>query len=303
MITPSGMNAGESEASFSADVSARGASSTPKRTAAPAAPTSTGTISFSKLPGLDRGERAAVRLERELRRAARGEISHSAAIASAEMPCGTICQRSVSLLGEVAAVRAHRDARHHLDARRDDDVELAGPDRGRRVEVRLHRGAALPVDGRPADGFRPARGHRRHPGDVPALLADLGDAAHLHVLDLRRIEVVARDEAVQHLRREIVAADPRKRAVPLPDRTADGVDDQGVGHGVSVARPSTPTRSAASGRRGPAGRSAARDRAARPATARALARGRPVPRAGRGASRYRRAAPARTSRAGERCRA
>ena len=45
-----------------------------------------------------------------------------------------------------------------------------------------------------------------HPADVPALLADLGDAAHLHVLDLPGIEVVPRDEAVQHLCRELVAA-------------------------------------------------------------------------------------------------
>ena len=130
------------------------------------------------------------------------------------------------LVREVAAVRAHRHARHHLDAGRDDDVELAGPDRGGRIEVRLHRGAALAVDGRPTDRLGPAGDHRRHPADVPALLADLRHAAHLHVLDLGRIEVVAGDEAVQHLSRELVAARPRKGAVPPPDRAANGVDDQ-----------------------------------------------------------------------------
>ena len=48
---PSGRNAGWSEASFSADVSRRGASSTAKSDAARAgSPTSTGTISFSNRP-------------------------------------------------------------------------------------------------------------------------------------------------------------------------------------------------------------------------------------------------------------
>ena len=44
----------------------------------------------------------------------------------------------------------------------------------------------------------------------------------------RGIEVVARDEAVQHLRRELVAARAGEDAVPLPDRAADGVDDERV---------------------------------------------------------------------------
>jgi hypothetical protein len=134
------------------------------------------------------------------------------------------------LLRQVAAVRAHRDARHHLDARRDDDVELLGPDGGRGVEVRLHRGAALAVDGRAAHRLRPAGDEGRHAADVPALLADLRDAAHLDVLDLGRVEVVALDEAVQDLGGELVAADLRERAVPLADRAADGVDDQRVTH-------------------------------------------------------------------------
>ena len=47
---PSSLKAGASEASFSSDVSRRGFSSTATRTAAPAAPTSTGTISRSKRP-------------------------------------------------------------------------------------------------------------------------------------------------------------------------------------------------------------------------------------------------------------
>ena len=132
--------------------------------------------------------------------------------------------------GEVTAVRPHRHARHHLDARRDDHVELARPDRRGRVEVRLHRGAALAVDGRAAHGVGPAGDERGHPRDVPALLADLRHAAHLHVLDLGGVEVVPGEEAVHHLRDELVATDRAERAVPLPDRAADGVDDEGLSH-------------------------------------------------------------------------
>ena len=127
------------------------------------------------------------------------------------------------LVGEVAAVRAHRHAGHHLDAGRDDDVELARPDRGGRVEVRLHRRAALAVDGRAADRLRPAGDQRDHPADVPALLADLRHAAHLHVLDLRRVEVVPRDAgrsapARRARRRGCRASVPFR--LPIGERTA-----------------------------------------------------------------------------------
>ena len=96
VTTPSGRNAGWSDASRSAEVSRRGASSTPTRTAAPAAPTSTGTISFSNRPSS---------IAATARRCDSSEYAsscsrpspHSLAITSAEMPCGTICHRSRSL--------------------------------------------------------------------------------------------------------------------------------------------------------------------------------------------------------------
>src|SRR6266545_8012730 len=109
------------------------------------------------------------------------------------------------LVREIAAIRPHRNARHHLHAAGNDEVELSGPDRRRRVEVRLHRRAALPVDRRSRDRLRPAGDERHHPSDVPALLADLGDAAELDVLDLARIDLVAPEEPVQDLARELVA--------------------------------------------------------------------------------------------------
>ena len=95
------------------------------------------------------------------RRAPRGESSHSSAITSAEMPCGTIGQRSpiFSLTApQPSSPRFEPIGTRDivLDARRDDDVEVPGLDGGRRVERGLHRGAALPVDGRRADGLGPA---------------------------------------------------------------------------------------------------------------------------------------------------
>ena len=67
---------------------------------------------------------------------------------------------------------------------------------------------------------------RSHAADVPALLSDLGHAAHLNVLDLGRIEVVPRHEPVEHLTGELVPPNRRESAVPPPDGRADGIDDQ-----------------------------------------------------------------------------
>src|SRR5215217_1682172 len=197
VTTPSGRNAGLSAASASAEVSRRGASSTAQAAGAVA----TAVVRLERI-GVDVVARELPLLRDQLRRDALRDDLEAVG----------------DEVGEVAAVRAHRDARHHLDAGGDDDVELAGPDRGRGVEVRLQRRAALPVDRRRRHLDRPAGGHRRHAADVPALLADLGDASHLHVLDLARVQVGARDQPVQHLRRELVAANRRQRPVLPPDR-------------------------------------------------------------------------------------
>ena len=62
------------------------------------------------------------------------------------------------------------------------------------------------------------------------LLAHLRDAAHLDVLDRLRIEVEPLDQPVEDLSCELVRPHRRERAVPLPDRAADGVDDQRITH-------------------------------------------------------------------------
>src|SRR5206468_7843232 len=113
-------------------------------------------------------------------------------------------------------------------------VELPGPHGGGGVHVRLHRRAALTVDGRAAHGLGPTRDERNHAAEVPPLLADLRDASELDVLDLPRLELVSRQQSVEDLRSQVVAADLRQRAVLLADRRAHGVDDVRSGHDTRV---------------------------------------------------------------------
>jgi hypothetical protein len=95
-----------------------------------------------------------------------------------------------------------------LDAGRDHEVEVTRPDRRGGVERRLERRPALPVDRRGAHRLRPPGDEHCTPTHVQRLLADLRDAAHLHVLDLTGIDVDSCDEPVQDLRRELVGTNP-----------------------------------------------------------------------------------------------
>ena len=70
--------------------------------------------------------------------------------------------------------------------------------------------------------------------DVRGLLADLHDAAHDHVVDQRGVELVALDERLQRLGGEVGRVPARQLAVALAAGGADGVDDDGGGHGVFV---------------------------------------------------------------------
>ena len=176
---------------------------------------------------VDRAQRAPVRLERERVQLLAGKVPLVRDHLGGD-PLWDDLPPFEQLVRQVAPARAHRHARHHLGPGGDDDVELAGPDRGRGVEVPLHRRAALPVDGGATHGLRPTRDERDHPPHVPALLADLRDAAELDVLDLGRVEVLALDERIQDLAGELVAANRRERAVPLADWRADRIDDQCV---------------------------------------------------------------------------
>ena len=121
-----------------------------------------------------------------------------------------------------------------LDARSDDDVQVTCADRGRAVERSLQGRAALAVDRAGSHGLGPAGDEQGDAADVERLLADLRHAAHLHVLHLARVDVDPLHETVQRSRREIVRADVGQRPVPLADRGANRLDDEGVAHEVTV---------------------------------------------------------------------
>ena len=73
--------------------------------------------------------------------------------------------------------------------------------------------------------------------DVERLLADLHDAAHDHVVDQGRVEVVALDQGLQGLGAQVGGVPVAELPVALAPGGADCVDDDGVGHGSpSVVR-------------------------------------------------------------------
>ena len=173
----------------------------------PSVVTSIGTISRSKRPSVGGARRAAVRLRPRTRRAPRGVMPHFSAISSAEMPWGTrppgSARASSGRTGSTPGGdrRAHRHARHALDAGRDHDVVRAG-DHALGGEVhRLLGRPALAVDRRARHRLGEPGGEHGVAADVDALVADLHDATHDHVVDQRGIEVVALDERAQRVAR------------------------------------------------------------------------------------------------------
>ena len=128
-------------------------------------------------------------------------------------------------------VRAHRHARHVLDAARDDDIVLTRHHAQRGEVGRLLPRAAHPVERRAAHVHREARDQRRVARDVEPLLTELVDAAEDDVLDLGSVDADAGDELAKHVRREVVGADGGESAVPLSDGATHGSNDDGVSHG------------------------------------------------------------------------
>jgi hypothetical protein len=87
-----------------------------------------------------------------------------------------------------AAVRAHPDPGHRLDAAREHQVFPAGADLLRGQVHRLEPGCAEAVDLQSGHGVGQAGGERGGLGDVGALLADRGDDAEHDVVDGGRVE-------------------------------------------------------------------------------------------------------------------
>ena len=127
--------------------------------------------------------------------------------------------------------RAHRHPGHALDAGGDHHVVRAGDHAlGREVRGLLGR-AALTVDGRADRRLGEPGGEGGVAAHVDCLVPHLHDAAHDHVLDQSRVEARALDQSIQRERGEVDGMDVLERAVPPPLGGADGVHDDGRGHG------------------------------------------------------------------------
>ena len=130
--------------------------------------------------------------------------------------------------------RAHRHPRHALDPGRDHHV-VRTRDHALRGEVqRLLGRPALPVDRRAGHRVGEPGRERGVAADVERLVADLHDAAHDHVVDERRIEIVAFDERAQRVRGQVDRMPAREHAVAPAERRPDRVDDHRVSHGPSM---------------------------------------------------------------------
>src|SRR5580704_19609152 len=86
---------------------------------------------------------------------------------------------------------------------------------------RLLRGPALPVDGDAGHALRQAGRQPGVPGDVEGLRADLGDAAHDHVVDRGGVHPGAVHQRPQGVRPEVDRVDPGQGPVPPADRGAN----------------------------------------------------------------------------------
>ena len=122
---------------------------------------------------------------------------------------------------------------HGLDAGGDRDVVGAGHHAlGGEVEGLLRR-TALAVDGRGGHRLGPPGGEHGVAADVERLLGDLHDAAHDHVVDQGRVELVALGQRLEGLGGQVDGVPVAELPVALPSGGPDGVDDHGGGHGVS----------------------------------------------------------------------
>ena len=105
-----------------------------------------------------------------------------------------------------------------------------GADGLRGARDRMEAGAAEPVDRLARDLDRQAREQRRHPRDVPVVLASLVGAAENDVLDAVRREGRAPHQAGDRRSRQIIGAELGQRAAGPADRGAHRGGDEGLAH-------------------------------------------------------------------------
>ena len=131
--------------------------------------------------------------------------------------------------GPCAAVGAHRDAAHRLDAAGQHQVVPAGPDLLRGGVHGLQAGRAEPVELESARGLGQLGHQRRGAGDVAALVTDRGHDAEDDVADQVLVQVgVAAAQLVDQADDQVDRLDLVEGAVlVLAARRANGLVDEG----------------------------------------------------------------------------
>ena len=101
---------------------------------------------------------------------------------------------------------------------------------------RLQRGGAEPIDRAGGHAVVDAGEQRRVTAHVVALLPERGRGPHHQVVRLLEIDLrVSLGQRLYRDRRQIVGANGLQGAPDgAPDRGANGVDDHGFGHGITV---------------------------------------------------------------------
>ncbi|MNZ34393.1 hypothetical protein D3C78_517660 [compost metagenome] len=199
----------------------------------------------SETPGIRRGRRTAVTGE--------GIVVE---LVTAERPLVGYAFGGLALAGQLVAlgrhpaeglamdltVATHGHSAHVLRPAGDHDVGGAGGDgAGGKMHCHLAR-AAFAVDGQAGNGHRPAGAEQCGAGDVGRLLADLGDTAEDHVIDLRGRQIDALQQLADHQRTQMVGTHTGQAATEAADRRTHRINDHDVFHSALALSPEPGTR-------------------------------------------------------------
>ena len=133
------------------------------------------------------------------------------------------------------AIGAHRHTTHRFDATADGEHRFTRDNLRSRHVAGLEARGAEAVDLHAGGGFGVIGVEHGYAGDVAALLADRGDTAEDHIVNVTGVDAGAIAHRLQHLGAELNRGDFVQLAVlaALAARGADGVVDIGFGHGQS----------------------------------------------------------------------
>jgi len=149
---------------------------------------------------------------------------------------GRVVDRSIAAEGGFGLGHDEGRAAHALDAAGDHQARLARLDRTCRRAHGVQPRAAQAIDGRARHFHGQAGEQARHVRDVAVVLARLVRTAVEHVGEARPIDLrIALHQRLDRDRGKVVGAHARERAAIAADRGADGVADEGLGHGVSLS--------------------------------------------------------------------